>query len=221
MTTTQPAELTVKDINEIIELSKNCRNEYHEKRVNEAIQLYNEVLKFYPCFINADFLIYENEQGEKAVYLERTNIYLKHECLKIEIRFDDYRKKYYIFAHFDRLYPNVDHYQRREIESNNDQPKNIGVLTAKKINEWVKYYEVINEELKAKNNINADKIQQFRNKLIGLDNVQYYKDGKSGYIDNKEKGLTYTFEILESGYIKEDIRITKSCNLDTFLMLSK
>lgn len=218
-TATQPTELTLTTVNEILELSKKCYNEYHTKRINETIQFYYEVLKFYPCSISVEFTIYENEQGEGLVYSERMNVFLNHDELKIQITFDDYRKKYNIFAHFERMYPNVDRYQRREIEKNKIQPKNIGVLTAKKINEWVKYYEEINEELKTKNDINVNKIELFRAKLRTLNNVQYYKDGKSGYIDNKEKGLTYSFEILEGGYIKEDIRITKSCNLDTFLNL--
>lgn len=220
MTTTQEKEVTLTNVTEILELSKKCSNEYHTKRIDETVQFYYEVLKFYPCSINIDFTIYENEQGENSVYSERMNVYLNHDEIKIQITFDSYRKKYNIFAHFERMYPNVDHYQRREIQEKKISPKNIGALTTKKINEWIKYYEEINEELKVKNNINADKIQQFMNRLIELTiPVQWYKNGKAGYIDNKEKGLTYSFEILENGYIKEDIRITKSCNLDTFLNL--
>ena len=220
MTTTQEKEVTLTNVNEILELSKKCSNEYHTKRIDETVQFYYEVLKFYPCSINIDFTIYDNEQGENKVYSERMNVYLNHNEIKIQITFDSYRKKYNIFAHFERMYPNVDHYQRREIIKNKISPKNIGVLTTKKINEWIKYHEEINEEMKIKNEENGNKIDQFKKRLLGLTlNIQWYKNGNAGYIDNKEKGLTYSFEILDSGYIKEDIRITKSNNLDTFLNL--
>lgn len=218
MTTT---EKTVTNINEIIELSKKCSNEYHTKKINETIKFREEVSKFHLCSISVDFTIYENE-GVTTVYAEYMRVFLNHDTLKIQISFDDYRKKYNIFAHFDRLYLNVDHYQRREIEKQVTSPKNIGVLTTKKILEWLKYYETINELLKAKNNENSSKIDQFKKRLLGLTlPVQWYRNGNAGYIDDKEKGITYSFEILESGYIKEDIRITKSNNLDTFLNLIK
>jgi hypothetical protein len=211
-------KITLTNINEIIEASKLCCNEYHEKRINEGLKLFNEINLLAPACVEVNILDYENEK--KSIYLEHFQIFLKHDFLKIQISFDEYRKKYNIFAHFDRLYKNVDHYQRREIEKTLTAPQNIGVLTAKKISAWVKHYEEINELLKAKNDVNNDKIEAFKKRLLGLTiPIKWYNDSKSGYVEDKEKGLIYTFEILESGYIKEDIRITKSNNLDTFLSL--
>ena len=142
MQTTTTTEKTLTNINEIIEMSKKCSNEYHRKRIEETIKQHEEIQKYYPCSINVDFTIYEDNEKE-SIYAERMSIFLNHEYIKIEIRFDEYRKKYNIFAHFDRIFLNVDHYKRREIEKTVTAPKNIGVLTTKKINDWVSYYEKI------------------------------------------------------------------------------
>jgi hypothetical protein len=201
------------NINEILEISKTLRNEYHTKRIEETIQQYREVEKYFPCYLVADI-----ETNENYNYLESIEIFLKHETIKIQIRFDDYRKKWYIFAHFSNMYPNLSHDFKTWEQRKHPEPQNIGVLTTKKIENWVKYYENLDAIFSAKNNDNKNTIQEFRNKLAGLP-VKWSKDNASGYIDNN--GLTYYFNICETGHITERIEIKDRSNLETFLKLSK
>jgi hypothetical protein len=204
---------TQTNVLEILETRNKLTNEYHQKRIDTAIDQFNLINTFYPCNISAEVNLHDN-----YMYLESISIFLKHDTLKIEIRFDEYRKKYNIFAHFNNMYKNISNDYRRHTEEKTQQPQKIGVLNTNKIVNWIKYYENIDTILNTKNNENVDKIQEFRNKLIGLP-VTWHKDNKSGYID--KNGLCYQFNILSDGYIEQSIRITGSTNLDTFLKLTK
>ena len=80
MQTTTTTEKTLTNINEIIEMSKKCSNEYHRKRIEETIKQHEEIQKYYPCSINVDFTIYEDNEKE-SIYAERMSIFLNHEYI--------------------------------------------------------------------------------------------------------------------------------------------
>lgn len=218
-TTTQTEKnLIITSTNELVKITDILCNEYHVKRVYTAINFYDDVLKFHPCNISAEINIYQNDKGEDVGYLEHISVFLNHDKLKIEIRYDEYRKKYNIFTHTTNKYPNLSNDYIRRIEREKESPKNIGVLTAKKIQDWINYYEELDVIYSTKNAENSDKVSEFRAKLVGLP-VTWYKDNKSGYMD--KNGLSYQFTIHSDGYVEEKIRITADSNLETFLKLSK
>jgi hypothetical protein len=206
MNTQTETRTQTNSISEILELSKLFSNEYHVKRVHEDIELFNNIKSIYSCDILFNFGQYIDSEGELTTYYEHAQIYLKHDFLKIRITFDTYRKKYSIFAIFDH-YENISSYFRRDTEEKAEQPQKIGVLTAKKISNWVNYYEGIDIIYKAENNKRADKVQVFRNSLIGLP-VKWNNANNGGYMD--KNGLEYSFTIETDGHITEKIRITKS-----------
>jgi hypothetical protein len=188
-------------------------SDYQKKDILEQITKAKEISQFHPCEVKVSV----SEQDGK-LYFEHTHLKLKHESLDMTIRFDNHRKKYSIWCDSIRGLKNVTSYTIQDEKKKLVEPKNIGVLTTKKINDWLTYYEQLYNNLEALNESNESKEQKFLDSLKGL-KVDFDKDRKGGEVI--KNGIRFRFKI-EPTYIRQEIEIHYECesNLNTFLKLS-
>jgi hypothetical protein len=98
------------------------------------------------------------------------------------------------------------------------QPKHIGRLSARKVDEWLSYLTAHYRNLERLDAENARSIASFRERVEALPDVVWNYRQSGGTIERR--GLSYTFEIDRTGYV-EKIELHGSLHrLDEFLMLS-
>ena len=189
-------------------------NEYHTKRVEESESVANEVRKFHTC----DVLHMVNNHDEKY-YLEYSEIILQSDPLKIVISYDDYRKKYVIRGNYE-LYK-FSTYELSEIFKKFEEPKQIGVLTSKKILDWITYHINVSNEMeivnKSKESNLEFRINEFTEQTKGLDVVYQNVNKTKGYIIRG--GLRLIFEIGDS-YTSTRIEVDAKTNIENFINIS-
>lgn len=189
------------------------QNDYQKERIKADIARAEEISKFHPCEI-----VFNVSEHEGTKYFEHTNLKLAHDKLEFNIRFDDYRKKYHIYCPSITNLKNVTSYTMSDEKKKLTEPNQIGVLTTKKIMDWIKYYEQLYANLEAIDNKNNNQEAEFLASLKGH-NVKFYNNGKSGEII--KNGIKFSFKI-EPTYISQTIEVHYECksNLDTFLKLA-
>lgn len=159
----------------------------------------------------------------------------------INFRYIEYQKQYSFGLWYRLPYINYDDVSR--LEKTMKKPNNIGVLNAKKVNDWITYYKKLYFELK---NLSLSKhakidafVINFKETLANLEDKEeysYYRQGMSpSYPDQDKKpdgshsgcltrkGIRYEFTIdSNSGYISQKIEIhyKASNDISTFLALS-
>lgn len=187
--------------------------EYQEKDIEKAVNLSNEVSKFFPsevCFTTS-------LQDEKE-YFEHTFVRLIHPEMFISISYDDYRKKYNIYLR--EYFHDLSTHQNSEIERSFEKPRNIGVLNAKKITDWVNYWESVYEACTNLRKANNSKETAFLKELenSGLE-IRWDRNKKSGEI--VKNGIEYSFSI-QNGRISQKISINYKVDNDlkSFIALS-
>jgi len=194
-------------------LNLNIGNEYHRERINAAIKQVEEFNTFIPCEI--EFSLSEQDSG---LYFEYTEIKII-DPLHFIINFDSYRKKYTIYCRsIDKDFKNINHYTIQEAKKNIQEPKKIGVLTTKKINEWLNYYRQLYAALKVIDEQNSDKVKEFLKSIEGQP-VRWFNNNKSGEI--VKNGLLFKFKIEET-YISTSIEVhyKTGSELNDFLKLA-
>jgi hypothetical protein len=203
--------LTIAEINAA---SLHRNDDYIMDQIKEVKKQVQEVEKFYPCYP-----LFACSHYDGKYHYEHSTINLKHPSLNITIKYDSYRKKWYLNCPTLSELKNVTHGTMSEAKRSLTEPNNIGVLTDKKILQWVNYYESIFDKVITVDLTNYDKKQTFLKSLEGLP-VQWQEKDKKGWI--KKNGIEYTFSI-EATCISENIKIHTSGmneNLSTFLKLS-
>jgi len=190
-------------------------SDYNKKEIDKANKLAKEVSEFYPCKV---YIEYSSEGSNK--YFEYVFVQLSHPTLKIEIRKDSLHgnDKFRIISKSINELKNVSYYDIERIKLNIEAPKNIGVLTAKKITDWINYHEKIYNQAKIINDNNLSKKEAFLKSIEGLD-VTWIEKDKNGYI--VKNGIEFTFIISDSNIntdIKFNYKVTSS--LENFLKLS-
>ena len=197
-------KLTIEEIKtispEILEYSK----------VKDAISVADGVNPIHPCKI----LFSLDDSG----LLSHVEVVLDHPTLYLNIMYRGYQKQYVIWCESFQELKNSDYYTRREIAKGMTEPNNIGVPTAKKIGDWIKYYEELYAKVKKIDDENGGKKEKFLKSLEGLD-VKWDRDKSGGWIVKNH--MKYEFNIGVT-YITESIEVdyTASNNLETFLKLS-
>jgi len=190
-------------------------SDYNKKEIDKAKKLAKEVSEFYPCEV---YIEYSNEGGNK--YFEYVFVQLSHPTLKIEIRKDSFHNidKFFIICESINELKNISYYDMERIKENIEAPKNIGVLTSKKITDWINYHEKIYYQAKIINDNNLSKKEEFLKSIEGLD-VTWIEKDKNGYI--VKNGIEFTFIISDSN-ISTDIKINYkvTSSLENFLKLS-
>lgn len=197
--------LTLAQIEEIKGLNKQIL--MHEKEAEE-------VRAFHPCTIQHWFNDYECK-----IWYQHSTMVLQSEPFEIGITYDSYRKKWNIFSHFTKMFKNVTNGTVTYTQSKIEEPKNIGKLSTKKINDWKAYLTEVYNALAITNESNSNEIDLFLKSIEGQD-VQWYGESKKrGEI--LKNGIVFRFDIdatSVSTEIKLDFAIPRT--LESFLKLS-
>lgn len=182
------------------------------RNVNECIELQKEVVKFYPCEVVLMFNQYDNKE-----HFEYSMVQLKNDICAISISKNWTGTKYNISTN-DYAANNLSYYQKNDIIESFEAPNNIGVLSTKKIQQWIDYINLYVTEIRRKDNEYSDKVALFLESLKG-EAVKWYSENKRGAI--YKNGLRYEFNI-DNGYINEKITLEYfgGQNLELFKQLS-
>ena len=188
-------------------------NDDKQSRIDEALKFCGTVGPFYPCY--PMFRISEHD-GYNSY--ENWQACLSHPELKLQINYSNHEKKYHTRCVSIEDLNNINRYSIIEAKKSITAPNLIGVLTAKKILQWVNYYESLYAVLKAENDTNSNEIQQFINSMDGLP-VKWNSDKKGGAI--LKNGLEFTFSIQEK-FVFTHIKLhyTTGETLAAFIKLS-
>lgn len=193
-------------------------SEYNLKGIESEERVLSDVLKFYPlATIEHIFELEENYHYQYSI------IYLvKNADLHITIKFDKYRKKYFVGRQFP-TFVNITHNTIQQAAQNLaarylSEPNQMGVLSSKKIQDWIEYYTSIFEALQVENDKNKKKIEDFLDSIKDLP-VTWYRGNKSGSL--VKNGIEWSFTIEET-YVSTSIKLhyTVDSSLETFLALS-
>lgn len=178
------------------------KNEYANRAEGDKkalLPVMQEIQKYIP---NAEFAYCI------SVYEE----YLEYHRMRIEftlngIRFwlyEIYREKKYQIAPNMEHFKNISNYEIENITKKYNKPCNIGVFTAKKVNDWINYHTAIYNEVATKEAENTQKITAFlkeiENETISWRNAEH----TNGEI--RRNGLIFSFSI-DKGYISKDMKL--------------
>ena len=182
------------------------------RNVNDNIELQKEVVKFYPCEVVLMFNHYDNKE-----HFEHSIVQLKNDLCAISINKNWDGKKYHIGTN-DYVANNLNSYQKNDIIKSFEAPNNIGVLSNKKIQQWIDYINQHVTEIRNKDKENSNKIVLFL-ESIKDEPVKWYAENKRGAI--YKNGLRYEFNI-DAGNIDEKISLEYfgGQNLELFKQLS-
>jgi uncharacterized protein YfcZ (UPF0381/DUF406 family) len=195
-------------------MSMHIENRDHKSSyLQTAKELAEQVSQFLPVEVTVQI---SEEDGK--FYFEQANVSIIHPELELIISYSTYNKKYSIWCRsIDRL-KNITHYTRSSMRKDLTEPNNIGVLTLKKLQAWIQYYESYYALLKAADTDNGNKKDAFLRSLEGQP-VEWFNKGTHGRI--VKNGLEFSFTITET-YVSTKIEVHYSSNKDlsTFLALA-
>jgi len=183
-------------------------SDYSYKKMNEELKElknFDKVSKLVP-------LVFTSFYDDKT-HFEHITVFIEYKGILLK-PCKPYNGKSYTFYLVESLHlQNFNH--------NLIAPKKVGVPTEKKLNEWLIYLQSIEALKVAKNNERNDKEKEFLSKIekSGLKVLHQSNNGKRGYIETDT--LEFFFEILNDGYINQQIRLKKAQTFDNFLELIK
>lgn len=175
-------------------LSFNYPNEYGFKDLLEFDKFASNVKIFHPCKIECSV-----NKTEGGYTFGHGCVYLINDVCNIRIK--KWNGQYHIYLEDD--FDNLTSYSIQNIKKGFIEPKNIGVLTTKKINDWMEYLQEVYLECKKENDKKTSVISNFL-KSIEKENVKWWNDHKHGEII--KNGIKFTFKI-EDGYVNQKIEI--------------
>ena len=182
-------------------------NDYQKNRIEGTKLLQKDVEKFYPCE-----LYFSVEDGR---YFDMPEVVLKHDTLTIDI---SHRDNVYIIVTGDYLkFKNLSNYDRRKIRDDVEAPNRIGVLSTKKIQDWILYHENIYNKVKQINDDNTAKIDDFLKSIEPLP-FTYRDDKNRGEIVKNNIRFSY---YISDGCISKSLElISTTATIKNFLKLS-
>lgn len=195
-------------------MSMHIENRDHKSSyLQTAQEIANQVSQFLP----AEVTVQVSEENGKF-YFEQANTRIIHPELELIISYSTYNKKYSIWCRSIDTLKNITHYTRSSVRKELTEPNNIGVLSLKKLQAWIHYYETYYALLKAADTDNGKKKDAFLRSLEGHP-VEWFNKGTHGRI--VKNGLEFSFTISET-YVSTKIEVHYSCNKDlsTFLALA-
>ena len=142
-------------------------------------------------------------------------VVLKHDTLRIEVSHRD--KVYSITSGDYSKFKNISNWDRRKIKDDVEAPNRIGVLSTKKIQDWIIYHENIYNKVKAISDENTAKIDDFLKSIEPLPFT--YRDGKlRGEIVKNNIRFSY---YISDGCISKSLElISTTATIKNFLKLS-
>ncbi|MCX6272212.1 MAG: hypothetical protein NTU44_13530 [Bacteroidetes bacterium] len=184
---------------------------------SDLLQSAKELSKQVSQFVPAEVTIQVSEEDGKF-YFEQANVRIIHPELELNISYSTYNKKYSIWCRSIDMLKNITHYTRSSVRKELTEPNNIGVLSLKKLQAWIQYYESYYALLKTADTDNGNKKDAFLRSLEGQP-VEWFNKGTHGRII--KNGLEFSFSITET-YVSTKIEVHYSCNKDlsTFLALA-
>ncbi len=183
----------------------------YDKTVMQAAQkLADETSLYFP----ADPIILVSVEDGKSYY-ERTEIKLFHPVLDLRIERNEYRKKYDIYCRTMSTFLNVGN--SYQYVADIEKPNEIGVLSAKKIQAWVSYYEQVCKIVVEADKQGAERVAAFLKSIKGLP-VKWREGKTSG--DILRNGIEFSFSI-NNGHVSTSMRLYHvDENVKTFLLMS-
>lgn len=202
-------------------------NKYTAERVAEAVKFTEEVSKIWPAELRLTVDQWENEEIEKYSYEHFEVKLITHDAnFEFSISYSNREKKYSIFTSAtDRVpymsYESIRWIKEREKERILPEPNRIGVLNAKKIQQWIDYHTSVLVVVLEESAKRAEKVHNFKlsitTNLSAAGLIDWAdKDGNQGRAKNG-KNLEYSWSISNEGYIDEKIKYAGPNNLDAFL----
>lgn len=152
--------------------------------------------------VPAEVLAYVSWEGT-ACYFEHSMASIKHDVLRLGVKYDNYRKKYDVVC-----YTGTPTYTRTSDANSVEtlqEPNRIGVLNYKKLTAWITYYEKRQGTL---NQLSTERINKVNEFLQGLASygVKIHGDDSLnwGRVENKYFTLEFSIDS-HSGYIKKNL----------------
>lgn len=182
-------------------------NDYQKSRIEGTKLLQKDVEQFYPCELS--FTVEDDR------YFDMPEVILKHDYLRIDI---SHRDKVYSIVTGDYLkFKNLSNWDRRKIRDDIEAPNKIGVLSTKKIQDWILYHEKIYNGIKEISENNTAKIDDFLKSIEPLPFT--YSDGKNrGEI--VKNNIAFGYSISEGCINKKIWLIDTPATIKNFLKLS-
>jgi hypothetical protein len=182
-------------------------NDYQKSRILSAQNLRTDVAKFYPCELS-----FRVQDGR---YFEMVDVVLERDTIRIEV---SYRDKFYTITSSDYSnFKNMSNWDRRKIRDDVEAPNRVGVLSTKKIQDWIIYHENIYNKVKAISEENTAKIDDFLKSIEPLPFT--YRDGKNrGEI--VKNNIRFSYSISEGCISKNLELISTTATIKNFLKLS-
>jgi hypothetical protein len=188
-------------------LLTNELNTYTKGQIAEAVLLQQEIEVFHPCEIK--YLFHSNS-------FECADVWLVSD---FDIIVRKVRGKYRFFSMLGNTLKNISRYEIKDITAKYTEPNEIGVLSQKKVSDWVSYLSNIGTDIKLIDAQNSETISKFK-KSIESFHVNYLNSEHTrGSI--LKNNIMYSFTISE-GHISTKIELYYKVNstITDFLKLS-
>ncbi len=194
-------------------LKLNIDNKFQVETLLKTKEEVDKINKFYPCECFCEV----HKNSNDGYYLDHTDIFLINDVCKIRINYSSYTKKYSIYynSNFNNI---LDHNKISEVRKKFKEPQKIGVLTTKKIENWIKHEQNVYLALAKEDERLTNNVENFLKTLIGED-VKWYNNNKSGEI--VRNGVRYSFSI-DKGYVSQKVELHYGVEntLESFRLLS-
>ena len=177
-------------------IQENEMSEYRMRDHKQYQDFKKEIETFHPCILE-----FTMNQESGSVYFEYANLYLEHPDLKFKITRQ--HKKYSIFCESIQGFKNISYHHINDCAKGLTEPQQIGVLTAKKINNWIRYYEELYERVAVKSREHDDVKDKFIQSIEGLPAI-WNNDRDGGSLISQ--GIELKFK-LYPGHVSMDIGI--------------
>lgn len=157
-------------------------------------------------------------EEDGKLYFEHAEVKLIHKDIDIRIGYETYIKKYSISADMRKHFKNIDLHTIARIQHDLKKPNEIGVLTKKKIEDWVQYYESLYSRCFMEDQKNGGEKAAFLESIKGWP-VRWNADKKSGRII--ANGIEMTFTIGDT-YVSKKLQLhySVSDDIETFQRLA-
>jgi hypothetical protein len=199
--------------------------QYQLKRIEEEKELCKQISK-YVNDVTIEHVITEiiSNEGMTIEYCyEHQECVIKYKGLEQVIKGGFYKEYYLICPEAIRLLRLYNDGRDPKLEGVKE-PNKIGVLTTKKITDWLEYNHKVVEKYQEKEKEIERKIKEFLAQFDGEDMLITKRSNDLHTSGSMEKnGLRYTFEITESGYIHQEITFSYKVNntFENFKKLSE
>lgn len=206
--------------------------EYQSNEVEKCVKLSEEVNTI--CGVGFCLPMFQISVQDGKTYFERAYCIIVHPALDLRISYEEYKKQYSISCYTHYRFCGSSCQGNIRKKSGLEVPNNIGVLTFKKVQQWITCYEQLHALYAQKAAENEARINEFRKELeqFELSRPGVIEEGKLFYYGQKEgkkmqgcikkNGIEFMFEISEeSGFVSKRMELrSASGEISDFLKLS-